>query len=72
MKEIKVQADLAYCGIRQDRIRRFLHSNELGVIHSFTEDELDYSMCLFVKNAHTTVVDFLKEEFPMYTFTITD
>ena len=67
---IKVDVDIFKSGggVRQDRIRRFLHSNEYGIIRSFEENPITYTMFLEVENPHDNVIQYLGKEFPEYDF----
>lgn len=70
MIEIKVHTDVIKSGggVRQDLIRKYLHSNGYGRIHQFFEDEISWSMTLFVSNTVPDVLTKLSDQFPMYKF----
>ena len=71
IKILKVCGDgVSHLGVRQDKIRRYLHINEYGIVVDFTEDEQTFLMTMYVRNLNCDCLGELEKEFPDYYFLV--
>jgi hypothetical protein len=57
-------------GVRQDKIRRYIHSNECGSVVDFSEEEYTFTMVMYIRNLNCDIICELEKEFPNYTFIV--